>query len=123
MARLTIVVLAFVAAPLAGCLDFSVPQRNIQAVSHDVIPVSDAMQRLETDNPNRARVGSQFRIRIFRDGQQEPVHTATEHVYNPPQMRGVHNIDLTPYCGDAPDTCGEYRAHAVLLDTYWLANE
>ena len=77
MARLTIVVLAFVAAPLAGCLDFSVPQRNIQAVSHDVIPVTDAMQRLETDNPNRARVGSQFRIRIFRDGQREPVHTAT----------------------------------------------
>lgn len=123
MARLTLVLLAFVVTPLASCLEgASIPVRNVRDVAHDITPINTELQRLVVENPNLVRVGTEFRVRIYHESQREPVHVSLEHVYVPPQMSENHTIDLTPFCGEAPETCGEYRAHAVLLNTYWLSD-
>jgi hypothetical protein len=116
--------LAIAALLLAGCLEeVTFPQRTVNDVSFEVREESQTLHHLVIDNPNNVRVGARFTIRVFREGQVEPVYTGTEAIYAPPRMPTVETVDVSPYCADDPSTCGELRVRAVLRETYWLADE
>lgn len=121
---------------LAACDPGSIPNRNVNDVSHEMRTLNETNHQLVVRNPNNVRVGSEFRIRIFREGQRPPLQESVEHVYVSPMMEGTLDIDVSALCGDAAPTgsgegsadagpvpCSELSAHAVLLQTYWLADE
>jgi hypothetical protein len=109
---------------LGGCLEeVTFPQRTVNDVSFEVREESQTLHHLHVDNPNNVRVGARFTIRVFRDGQVEPVYTGTEAIYAPPRMPTVETVDVSPYCADDPSTCDALRVTAVLRETYWLADE
>ena len=64
--------IALAAMLVTACDAARIPNRNVNDVSHEVSPVNDTLHHLVVNNPNMVRVGSEFRIRIFQEGQREP---------------------------------------------------
>jgi len=97
-----------------------------------VVQLSEDRFRIDFDNPNRVRVGVQFRLRIYRwDGQEPEVELV--HVYVPPNNTVSHNVP-TGGCGERPEVpegtgapaepprCN-IRVTATLMDQYYVASE
>lgn len=109
---------------MTGCLeDVSFAQRTVNDVSFEVREESQTLHHIVVDNPNNVRVGARFTVRVFREGQVEPVFTGSQALYAPPRTGTVESFDVSEYCADDPSTCGEYRVRAVLRETYWVADE
>lgn len=128
-----------------GCDPGTIPNRNVNDVSHETRVLNAANHQLVVHNPNNVRVGTEFRIRVFQDGVRPPIRESVEHVYVPAMMDGTLEVDLSDLCdpdAEPPGTeffpttgsgdgsgaervpnCDELRIHAVLLQTYWLADE
>lgn len=121
-----------VALALGGACDpGAIPNRNVSDVTHEVRALTDTTRQLVVDNPNAVRVGSEFHIRVFAEGVREPVADYVEHLYIPPNMESTLDIDVSTWCGgtaqgsgaEALPACADLRADAVLLQTYWMADE
>lgn len=129
-----ILIAAVFALGVVSCDPGQIPNRNVRDCSHSVEELNETHDKVIVSNPNNVRVGTEWRVRIMRRGQQGIFREEVEFLYIPAQQDGFIDVDFSDLCGantPAPEgsgeaeeiPCEELYAHAVMLQTYWLADE
>lgn len=81
-----------------ACDPGSIPNRNVNDVSHEVRTLNATNHQVVVRNPNGVRVGAEFKLRIYREGQRPPIREQIEHVYVAPRMEHTISVDLSDLC-------------------------
>lgn len=133
MSRRVAIAAVGLGAALLACDPGQIPNRNVRDCSHRVEELNETMDKVIVSNPNNVRVGTEWTIRIMRRGMRGIHRESVEFLYIAPQQDGVIDVDFSDLCGDntphegsgeaEPISCSELYAHAVMLQTYWLADE
>lgn len=117
-----------------ACDPGQIPNRNTRDCSHTVQELNETTDKVVVSNPNNVRVGTEWTIRVMRRGMQGIHREEVEFLYIAPQQDGYIDVDFSELCGEntpAPEgsgeaeqiPCEELYAHAVMLQTYWIADE
>ncbi|MFT6395540.1 MAG: hypothetical protein ACJAYU_000282 [Bradymonadia bacterium] len=134
MRILTFLSAGLIAGSLLACDPGTIPNRNTNDCSHEITELTDTIDKVTVSNPNNVRVGTEWRIRIMPRGEQGILRESVEHLYIAAMQDGVIDVDFSDLCGEnTPEgegsgetgqtACEDLYAHAVMLQTYWIADE
>ena len=82
----------------AACDPGSIPNRNVNDVTFEVRELNDTTHQVVVDNPNAVRVGAEFKLRIYREGQRPPIDERIEHIYVAASIEDTIDVDLSSLC-------------------------
>jgi hypothetical protein len=134
MNRLVLATAGLLILGIASCDPGRIPNRNVSDCSHTVEELTDTIDKVVVTNPNNTRVGTEWRVRVMRRGQQGIFREDVQFLYIAAMQDGFIDVDFSDVCGantPPPEGSGEAEelpcedlyAHAVMLQTYWLADE